>query len=523
MGLKQVSFGDNALAMTYSLLKSWSEKSAMKTGAKGFFEKTGKTVVLMPAHLLLATAGSLVAIIYDLVLTLSFGTAALCTGFQNKKILAQFLGHLGSLGGIPEQAFRNLAATLCPILAYRSDNIRDIRFERELDVIWADEIPELAWNAFTFKFTKGMNFINDYTQAQASDEAIQKSRITNKIRNKEVKQKKKWQKNVQRIPFGSNLMDASLSVLKNWYQKSLTESGAKGFFEKLGKTILVVPAHLLVGIVQAPATLIYDLALGIIFSLAATLTLFKYHSLNVQALGHLGSFIQIPGKALKNIAIALFCPPLTYRSDNIRKLQLRITFGEILAAEAPQKAWERHLLGVEDKQAKIMGDKLGKRMNSKLSKRINKAVMSSALSAQILAVAVNGALKEMPFLRQILAAVANVKGIAMPITLLNQYKNPGLTDALVIDILAKFNVAIPEKLDDNSIETFTNQLINALMDQDSALILFGIQMMAKANHVQPQAIAANLGIDWTDLQKRAGQGQPRLPPLVGSPIDAYLD
>lgn len=36
---------------------------------------------------------------------------------------------------------------------------------------------------------------------------------------------------VKKIPYGDNITELSYSHLKNWYEKSAHQSGAKGFFQ----------------------------------------------------------------------------------------------------------------------------------------------------------------------------------------------------------------------------------------------------------------------------------------------------
>lgn len=360
--IKRIPFGDNLMEVSYSGLKGWYGGSINKPGAKGFFERVGKAIVVIPAHLLIATVQSLLMVIYDFVLALFFSMAALCTGFKKKQLNAQFLGHLGSLGSLPEKAFNNLAAAFCPPLFYKSHNIYNCN--RAFANLLIKQLPERAWEAYQLGYWNGLsnNFLPDYYYNKFTDLEIVKSNILNKIKEFADKRlpneantfidqipasllkdsRTKNEKALGRIPFGKNLMDASQATLQTWYEKSAAKRGAKGFFERTGKAIVLIPAHLLVATVQPLLIVIYDLAMALIFSLAAFLTGFKYYGINRQALGHIGSLTAIPGQSIKNAAAAIFTPPLSYRSDHIRNLQFAYQFGEVAAKEYPLILWENY-------------------------------------------------------------------------------------------------------------------------------------------------------------------------------------
>lgn len=353
--VKKIPHGDNLLEATYSGLKGWYEKSALKPGAKGFFERAGKAIVVIPAHLLASIAQTVVMVIYDFVLALLFGIAALCTGFKKRSINGQFLGHLGSLGSLPEKALKHLGAALCPPCAYKSDNIRKVQYENQFKKYWAKEMPQLAWEAYKNDYASSY-FGEEYCRYRQVRKEMARVNLNERIDAKMDAENKKFYRGdrtdrarlnkmqakdraIGKVPFGSNLMHVSHAAFKGWYEKSDHKTGAKGFFERVSKAVVLIPAHVVVGALQTIAMAVYDFAMALIFSLAAFFTGFKRYSLVRQALGHFGSLVQLPGQALKNFAAAL-CPPLTYKSDNLRKLQYRFQFSKVWIKEEPQRVWE---------------------------------------------------------------------------------------------------------------------------------------------------------------------------------------
>lgn len=368
--VKKIPYGDNLMEASYSGLKGWYEKSAFKPGAKGFFERAGKAVVVIPAHILASIAQTIVMAVYDFVLAMIFGMAALCTGFKKRSINGQFLGHLGSLGSLPEKALKHLAAAFCPPGAYKSDNIRKAQYEHRFENHWKKGMPELAWDAYKNGYVPfSKDFAPAYTHSAQRGKEIEQSGYVASAKKITRAEDKKYgyyedrhekainkDKAIGKVPFGSNLMTVSYSTLKNWFEKSNHKTGKKAFFEKVVKSIVLMPAHIIVGTLQSLVMAIYDLALGIIFSLAALFTGFKRYSFTRQALGHLGSLIQLPGFAFKNFAAAI-CPSLAYKSENVRHLQYQFQFSKLWLKEEPQREWEvfrsRYYLGSNPAKARV--------------------------------------------------------------------------------------------------------------------------------------------------------------------------
>lgn len=332
---QRVAYGDNLLEVTYSGLKGWYEKSIPHKGAKGFFERVGKAIVVMPAHLMLSIFQTVFMIFYDCVATLVFSVAALCTGFKKRSINNQVVGHLGSLGAIPGKALKHLAAAFCPPATYRSDHIQKAQYEYQYEEVWSKEIYPLAVHAY-----KNGYLFNKSNPQHYVDYELDRAEVEPRFSSTTMKSA---ERRIIKIPFGSSLNKVSYSTFKSWYEASSDKKTVKGNFEKVGKALLLMPAHLLLATIQSIAMAIYDLVLGIIFSLAALLTGFQKYVINRQALGHLGSLSQFPGVAIKNLTAA-FCPPLAYRSDNERFLQYHFQFPQIWAKETPQFFKEKYQL-----------------------------------------------------------------------------------------------------------------------------------------------------------------------------------
>lgn len=350
--MKKISFGDNIMEASYSGLKGWYEKSAAKGGAKGFFERTGKAIIVITAHLIAGTVQTVLFAIYDLALTLIFGLAALFTGFKKKSINRQLLGHIGSLACLPEKALKHLSAALCPPFSYKSEHIREMQYRFQFEKYWSKEMPRLAWDAHRNGYFID-HFAERYTGEKESQKKINLSTVHQdvvKLLHKDLTRAHAWDKlekvrkrdrSISKIPFGSNLMTASRSAFKSWYESSADTHGAKGRAERAGKTLALIPAHLLVGTLQTVAMAIYDLIMGVVFAIAALFTGFKKYAINAQVLGHFGSLIQLPIQAVKNILTAL-APPLAYKSSNIRELQYRYQFPHVWTQQAPQDFWEAY-------------------------------------------------------------------------------------------------------------------------------------------------------------------------------------
>lgn len=365
MSVKKVPSGDNLMQVSYTGLKGWYEKSIPKTGAKGFFERTGKAIIVIPAHLLIGLVQSVFMLIYDLAMAIIFSAAALFTGFKKHSINSQAASHLSSLAGIPGKALKNIAAAFCPPCAYKSDNIRDVQYAGQFGPIWAKEAPKLKWDAYKDGYSLrqfNKRYVETLYDDQFSEPVFNKywNKTVNKM-NKNVtgaddKEREanfdkihKKERKLSLIPFGDNLMKVSFSAVKSWYEASNFTKGAKGFFERLGKSLVIMPMHLLVGAVQSIAMLVYDLVMSAIFSIAAFFTGFTRYSLNRRVLGHLGSLVHVPGEALKHVAAA-FAPPIAYRGENTKDLQYHFQYEKIRSKIIPQVAIE-YLLSCNRKQA----------------------------------------------------------------------------------------------------------------------------------------------------------------------------
>lgn len=489
--INKIPYGDNLMEISYSGLKSWYETSVNLPGPKGFFERAGKAIVIIPAHLLIATAQSALMLIYDLMLSLLFAAAALCSGFRKKEFNIQLLGHLGSLGNIPEKALKNLAAAICPPAFYKSNNICEAQFQANYENIWAQELQGKVWDAnqlgiFAPKFEDhktidlAMDFARGYTQCNLTTQRESKiipsiGRLANTRANNlpvEISRsyplltsnlskdlRTKDEKYLSQLPFGSSLMSATYSIFKGWHEKSAEKMSLKGVFEQFAKTLVLIPAHLLVGTVQAAAMLVYDLALAIIFSLAAILTGFKYYGINRQALGHLGSLSEVLGQGIKNLMTALLSPALMYKSNNYRDLQYRYQFGKVWAREAPQRTWE--LYHYEGTLSKNLYSKVVENLQeSPIFERIVFARLGAAL---IIAQSLSGVKEALP--RAVFNAIAERLKINKTMSLEQQVKA----------MAKKLEVALPPSLSEADMTDFSSKILSALSTKapDIALILAG--------------------------------------------------
>lgn len=356
MSIKKIPSGDNLMRVSYTGLKGWYEQSIFETRAKGFVERIGKVVVAIPAHLLIGLVQSIFILIYDLAMAIIFNVAAFFTGFRKHSLCAQAACHLSSLTAIPGQIFKNIAAAFCPPCIYKSDNIRKAQYLVQFDSIWAEEGPKLKWDAYKSEYLLS-NFGGSYLEPDSFLKEMSKPKIVkyfeerskeflkdpkNKTEEEKAKiflKRYKQERRLSLIPFGDNLMKVSFSKLKSWYEASVFTKGSKGFFERLGKALVVMPAHLLVGGILSLAMAVYDVIMSAIFSLAAFFTGFTRYSFNRRVLGHLGSLLHIPGQALKHIA-ASFAPPIVYKGKNIKNLQYHFQYEKIKIKAMPQLVWE---------------------------------------------------------------------------------------------------------------------------------------------------------------------------------------
>ncbi|MDR3624166.1 MAG: hypothetical protein P4L16_03380 [Chlamydiales bacterium] len=84
------------------------------------------------------------------------------------------------------------------------------------------------------------------------------------------------------IPLGSDVLRNSFEDLKNHYNRPCSE-GTRGVLEMVGRSIVVVPAHLLSAVVVGVAYFVTDAVIATLFALAACFTFDIYPSLSTEA------------------------------------------------------------------------------------------------------------------------------------------------------------------------------------------------------------------------------------------------
>lgn len=136
---ESVPYGANLTNSIYSTFESWvadsqiqvalnelpevqkdGEVNRAKCDYKGHMKVLGKSLALAPAHLLNAVAMGPAMILYDLVMSVFFLVANLCTAFIFSELRERLGGHLASTGSQVVEIFKNLFATICPPFAYRA-------------------------------------------------------------------------------------------------------------------------------------------------------------------------------------------------------------------------------------------------------------------------------------------------------------------------------------------------------------------------------------------------------------------
>lgn len=345
MGLNQIPFGSNLMAATYSGLKGWVEAAINKSGIKGRLELIGKSVLVMPAHFLTAALQTLAAIVYDLLLGIVFSAIALFIGCKQTIITRHAAGHFSSLIGIFEETMKNIAVLFTPRGSYKGGNATHVEYTYKFNSLWSKEESQRTKEALACGYP-----IASPSDANCTSEvksAIARSGIKDKIKADQKNQSKISSSKIDKLtkaPFGENLMTAAYSALKGWYERSVNKSGAKGKIERVVKGVLIGFGHLLCAKLLFLATLVYDLAMSLFYSLAALFTGFTKKKINSKALGHLVSLCMLPGKAIKHLFTA-FCPPLIYKGDNVRHAQFKHQFKKVWTKEEPQRYWEAYQSG----------------------------------------------------------------------------------------------------------------------------------------------------------------------------------
>ena len=108
------------------------------------------------------------------------------------------------------------------------------------------------------------------------------------------------------MPYGLNVSQDIGYKLEEFYTN--TGEGCLGCMEKMGKWIVVAPAHLLTALIVDPALMIYDLVMALFFAAANLVTAFSIKELRDRFCGHSMSFFMTPNSMREHLIQGLFTP-----------------------------------------------------------------------------------------------------------------------------------------------------------------------------------------------------------------------
>ena len=137
-------------------------------------------------------------------------------------------------------------------------------------------------------------------------------------------------------PTASTLSLEADARLGNWYCQSYGKEGATGFFERVGKTLIIAPINLSIAAVNITAGVIYDFTLAAFWSLASLFTAFQYTNINFNAAAHLRSLGDAPSSALNHI---IGCIPELYFRNMGSQIGQYMARGEIVV-KGFEKDWK---------------------------------------------------------------------------------------------------------------------------------------------------------------------------------------
>lgn len=116
------------------------------------------------------------------------------------------------------------------------------------------------------------------------------------------------------MPYGVNVSAKIYEQLQNFYND--TDDGCCGIMQTIGKWILVVPAHLITGLVAVPLLMCYDLAMVCLFALGNLFTAFTMQGMRDRFCGHFVSLFHLPNES-RNHAVACLFTPIAYHGNRV--------------------------------------------------------------------------------------------------------------------------------------------------------------------------------------------------------------
>lgn len=158
MTLAKLPYGTEVSNTIYAVFQTWITQTQVEDLSKqtkegkeccscvGFLTVAGKSLAVAPAHLLTAVVVCPALFIYDLVMSLFFLLANLCTAFAFDFLRERLATHAYSAVQLPLQCARHFFSALCPPVAYRAEGVLQQRSitntgEVEIEGGGRDKIP----------------------------------------------------------------------------------------------------------------------------------------------------------------------------------------------------------------------------------------------------------------------------------------------------------------------------------------------------------------------------------------------